>query len=238
MREPALRSRQKLVCRLVAGLVLLVSITPTNGSEWTDIWALGRAGVRAQEKKDYENARRNFDAAVQRHPNVAVAYFNRGRFLLSRGQYTLAVKDFDKAVSLRPTFWTYSYARGITYSLLGRYDLALADFNRLLSLHPGDDFRARLLNDRAWILATCPDARYRNGKQAVDDAKIAVRFAGRYKASYLDTLAAAYAESGDFDSAVEHQQKAIAAQTKTDRLVNADGALSAYRQHRPYRVDR
>ena len=205
-------------------------------NEWTDVWALGRAGLAAENKNDHETARRNFDAAVQRNPKVAVAYFNRGRFFFTRREYTAAVKDFNTAVSLRPTVWTYSYWRGAAYARVGRYDLALADFNRILSLHPGDEGRALLLNDRAWIEATCPDARYRNGKQAIEDAKIAVHFGRGSGASYLDTLAAAYAEAGDFDSAIKTEEQAIAAQTKTDKLRDVDSRLTAYRQHRPYRT--
>jgi tetratricopeptide (TPR) repeat protein len=126
----------------------------------------------------------------------------------------------------------------VAYGQAGRYDLALADYNQLLSLHNvyrGGPFRARLLNDKAWIEATCPDARYRNAKQAIADAQDAVRISSYHSASYLDTLAAAYAESGDFDSAIKTQEKAFAAQTKTDKIVGGDERLALYKQHHPYR---
>ena len=220
----------------VIGFVLLVCVSTTTGTEFTDIWALGRAGLRAEEKKDYENARRNYDAAVRLHPKNAIAYAHRGLFFLKHQQFALAAKDFDTALNLRPTAWNYAYWRGVAYARLGRYDLALANINQLLSLHSlHSGGRAGLLNNRAWILATCPDSRYRNGKQAIEDAKIAVRIGGFRKASFLDTLAAAYAETGDFESAIKYEQQAITAQTKTDKLVDPDGPLNAYRQRRPYR---
>ena len=68
-------------------------------------------------------------------------------------------------------------------------------------------------------------------------ATSAVRIGGYIgKPSYLDTLAAAYAETGDFDSAVKYEQKAISAQTNNDKLDdNANARLELYGQHRPYR---
>ena len=229
---------QRFVSQIAVGLVVLVSTNTTKGTELTDIWSLGRAGLLADEHKDYANARRNYDAAIQLHPKNSTAYAHRGLFFFKHGQYALAAKDLDTALSLQRTVLEYAYWRGLAYSKAERYDLALADFNQLLGLHnvyPGDPFRAQLLNDRAWIEATCPNARYRNGKQAIEDAQIAVRIGGNRKAFYLDTLAAAYAESGDFDSAIKTQEKAIAAQTKDNKLEGGDERLTLYKQRRPYR---
>src|SRR5215212_2146358 len=135
--------------RIVVGFALLVSITTARGSEFTDIWSLGRAGLRADEKKDYANARRNYDAAVQLHPKNAMAYAHRGLFFSKHHQYALAAKDFDTALSLRRTVLQYAYWRAGSYAALGRYDLALAGYDQLLSLHtiqPGDWVRGSLLN--------------------------------------------------------------------------------------------
>jgi len=74
-------------------------------------------------------------------------------------------------------------------------------------------------------------------RRGVRIQRSAVRIGGLYrKASYLDTLAAAYAETGDFESAIKYEQQAIAAQTKFDKLSDGDGALNTYRQHRPFRT--
>jgi tetratricopeptide (TPR) repeat protein len=230
---------QRFVSQIAVGLIVLVLANTIKGTELTDIWALGRAGVHADEQKDYTNARRQYDAAVQLHPKNPVAYAHRGLFFLKHHEYALAAKDFDTALSLHRTVLEYAEWRGMAYARLGRYDFALADFNQLLSLHTvekGDWVRGEILNERAWILATCPDARYRNGKQAVEDATSAVRIGGYRKAGCLDTLAAAYAETGDFESAIKYEQQAIAAQTKFDKLSDAEGALNTYRQHRPYRT--
>jgi hypothetical protein len=91
-------------------------------------------------------------------------------------------------------------------------------------------------NGLAWLLATCPDARIRNSERAVKLAEEAVQRSDRKHASYLDTLAAAYAAAGRFDDAVRAQQEALA---DRDFLLGSGNAakerLAMYRQRKAYR---
>ena len=68
----------------------------------------------------------------------------------------------------------------------------------------------RVLSDRAWFQATCPSSSFRNGQQAVRDAKAACSIMAWKDEDMIDTLAAAYAETGDFDSAVRDVAQALA----------------------------
>jgi hypothetical protein len=78
-------------------------------------------------------------------------------------------------------------------------------------------------------MATCPDARLRNGKQAVESASRACELTGWKVAQPLATLAAAYAENGDFERAVEWQTKANElSSTSNDRSEGAE-RLALYR---------
>lgn len=89
------------------------------------------------------------------------------------------------------------------------------------------------INNLAWLLSTCPDPELRDGKRAVALLQPVID----QSPQMLDTLAAAYAETGDFEQAVELQQKAIAALAKTadGRLPDFVGRLLAYRAGRPWR---
>ena len=73
---------------------------------------------------------------------------------------------------------------------------------------------ALALNNLAWEMATSADANMRDGQRALGCAERAVAVTGRTNAMYLDTLAAAYAETGQFTNAVSVQQEAIALLTE------------------------
>jgi tetratricopeptide (TPR) repeat protein len=73
-----------------------------------------------------------------------------------------------------------------------------------------------VLNNLAWQLAAHPQATVRNGKEAVQWAEKAVTLTGQRDPAVLDTLAAAYAEAGDF-------QRAVAAATKAAALARQQG---------------
>lgn len=92
----------------------------------------------------------------------------------------------------------------------------------------------------AWILATCPEAQFRDGQRAVKLATELLK-TNEEDPTFLDNLAAAYAEIGDFAQAVATQQRALAQleqhvseplQDKTDEFRQR---LNDYRNHKPYR---
>ncbi|PIW62524.1 tetratricopeptide repeat protein [Shewanella sp. CG12_big_fil_rev_8_21_14_0_65_47_15] len=98
----------------------------------------------------------------------------------------------------------------------------------------GDDVA---LGNVAWILATCPEAEYRDGNKAVE-LSLQLLKVNENDPTNLDNLAAAYAEIGDFGAAISTQQKAIEALkmsaeiTKTNEFMQR---LQTYEQKRAYR---
>ena len=93
---------------------------------------------------------------------------------------------------------------------------------------------AEVHNDLAWLRATCPDATIRDAAQALAHAKRAVELVGEDNAAILDSLSAAYAESGDFQQAVRWQKKAVQVALETSRQALVQ-RLELYESGNPYR---
>ena len=92
------------------------------------------------------------------------------------------------------------------------------------------------MGDLAWVLATSKAANVRNGTNAVRLAEEIVALTGRKNGSFLDTLAAAYAETGRFDKAVAAEQEAIALLESEQDKKDCDTRVKLYRANKPYRV--
>jgi hypothetical protein len=116
----------------------------------------------------------------------------------------------------------------------GDYAGAIDCFRVALQTHPHSP---ALLNNLAWLLATCPEAALRNGPEAVQFAEKACQLTDQPAAAPVVTLGAAYAEAGRFDAAVAAAEKAdvLAEQLdQPDLLRKNRELLELYRAHRPY----
>ncbi len=122
-------------------------------------------------------------------------------------------------------------ARANAYLSIGKHAEAIADFEKALELDPEN---INVLNNFAWVLATSPDDALRDGRRAIELATKACELT-EYKADYiLSTLAAGYAEVGDFDTAIKWSKKAVevADPENKDQLAKE---LESYRQKKPWR---
>ena len=159
---------------------------------------------------DVASAKRNVEAALRIDPRLWPALYVRAQIFRKEGKYDLAIQDCNEALRLYPRFVEAALLRASINVRLGKYAEALKEFNYLVAIRPRSVTLARVLSDRAWFQATCPNASFRNGQQAVKDAKAAYSIMAWKDEDMIDTLAAAYAETGDFDSAVRYAAQALA----------------------------
>ena len=96
-----------------------------------------------------------------------------------------------------------------------------------------DDFSA--LNELAWLLATCSDSAIRDGRSAVGFAERAVAKTNPKDPGVLDTLAAAYAEAGEFAKAVKAQREAIDLSPTEKMKSDFAPRLKLYESNTPFR---
>jgi len=148
----------------------------------------------------------DYSQAIELKPDYAECYTHRGNVHKQLGNYQQAVEDYNRAIELKPDFDEAYTNRGVANQDLGKYQLALDDFAKAIELKPD---LVEVYNNLAWLLATCHDSNYRDAERAVSSAKRACELLGRDDFSLLDTLAAAYAESGDFAEAVRWQTQAV-----------------------------
>lgn len=190
----------------------------------------------ALRKGDIVTAKRNVDEALQADPKSWPALYMRAQILATQGKYELAIRDCNEALRLYPGFIEVALLRARINVHLEKYAEALKEFNSLISMHPKRVTLARALSDRAWFQATCQNPSFRNGQQAVKDAKAACSIMVWKDEDMIDTLAAAYAETGDFDSAVRCAAQALAIKEITSfDSKRIQQHLTLFQQHKPIR---
>jgi tetratricopeptide (TPR) repeat protein len=197
--------------------------------------AFNNRGLARHTLKDYAGAVADFTEALRLVPEDATVYCNRGRTHKFMGALDQARADYDAAIRLDRYYAPAYYNRGLLHKARRDYAAALADYGRAARI---DREYANAFNNRAWLWATCPDAAYRDGRRAVRAARRACRLTGGKEVGFLDTLAASYAEAGDFARAVKWQRKVLAAREAAGDAKEAEatrGRLALYEADTPYR---
>ena len=206
-------------------------VDDVNG-EWFWVNWMGTKGwVNRSDVIHIDRAIDFFTTAIRRHP-TAGDYSSRGTVWWKKGELDIAIGDYNEAIRLDPKDDAAYNNRGTAWYGKGQYDKAISDWNEAIRLVPK---WARPYNIRAWLYASCPDGRFRNGRKAVENARKACELTDWKHANNIDTLAAAYAEDGSFSEAVRWQQKAIDL-APANQKADFRSRLSLYQARKPYRT--
>ena len=152
-----------------------------------------------------EAAKREYQSLATRFPNDPSALTHYAHYRLSQGDYAEAIRVYQRVMQLAPTADRIGNFLGQAFEASGDGAEAVAFYDRYTARFP---IRTDLANRAAWILATHADHQVRNGAEAVRRAERLnqeTRFTNRFM---LDTLAAAYAETGEFARAIEVAERA------------------------------
>jgi len=178
-----------------------LEIQPEDADPWITLGV-----VYSYQGKDVE-AERCFRKAVELRPGDCDFRFHLGSFLASLGRNEEASAEFAEAIRLRPGFVDALFRNGVMRAYLGDYAGAVDQWDRILSLV--SDHRDATVK-LCWLLATCPDERFRNGDRALRLAQRLVRAGGDSDPRAVECHAAALSAVGKHDEAAAQAQNLLA----------------------------
>ena len=181
----------------------------------------------AQEK--YDEAIGDLQQLLRLDPDNADIKVQMGTYYEFDKQPSRAIALYDEVLENKPDQWGVLRRRGDAYLSLGQQAKAVENYEAALKLRPED---SGILNNLAWVLATSPNDDLRNGDRAIELAERACEATDYKQAHILSTLAAGYAELGNFDEAVKWSEKAVEMDSDEEQLANE---LESYREKKPWR---
>jgi len=197
--------------------------------------SLVHMGNLMAKQGEYREAIEKLEAALAMNPNLYGARIALGNAFINIGQPDKAEPHLERAVAARPDDPEARAQLGLVHLVAGDQRAAVRALREALDLDPD---RPGDLNNLAWVLATSPDDSLRDGDEAVALAERARDLTSGQNGGYLDTLAAAYAEVGRFDAAIEAASRAVElvrAEGDGEKARRIEARLVGYREGRSYR---
>jgi tetratricopeptide (TPR) repeat protein len=225
--------------REIADLDTAIRLDPTNTA-----YLLAR-GQSWSSQGWHEPAMADYNEAIRLQPLDARLYVARGNEWRRDVKLDNALADYNEAIRLDPQYVHAYVCRAMITKQRRQFPQALAELTQISRMAPDN---AEVHRTIARILATCDNDTVRDGQRAVSEATRACELTQWLDPDALDTLAAAYAEAGDFESAVAWQVQAIGLFRKEvisplqramnfggRRGVGFDDRLAFYKRRRPAR---
>jgi tetratricopeptide (TPR) repeat protein len=187
------------------------------------------------QKRRIDDAIVHYQKAVAIRPDYFLARYGLGHALLENGKFDAAIEHSRAALLIQPNNADCHTVLAIALDEKGQSPEAIEHYEKALEISPQS---ISALNNLAWLLATVSNASLRNGVRAIQFAQQADQLSGGNNALVLRTLAAAYAEVGQFGKAIESAQAAmqLGRSQGDDSLVTAlQQEIALYELGLPYR---
>ena len=205
-----------------------IEINPNYGNAWFN------RGELKYLKGQYREAIADYDQALRINSRDWAAHNSRGHARYRLGLFRDALADYNQAVNLNANYPAAYANRGDALADQGYFERAATDFRKAIELNPRF---GRAYQSAAWLMATCPEERFRDAKKAIEAAQKALELDGWNDYRYVDALAAAYANAERFDDAQETIKKAIEmAKDRPEQKKALEERLSLYQEGKPYRM--
>lgn len=192
----------------------------------------------AAQKGNYEEALQNMRLMANADPMNPLWKIQIAQLLSADKRPRAAIEMATEVLKSDAANASALRVRGDAYLSIGKHKEAVADLEASLKEDPKN---SGVLNNLAWVLATSPDDDVRNGKRAIELATQACEVTDYKRPHVLSTLAAAYAESGDFENAIKWSTKAVEMTTEGENKPDPEvqeqlkKELEGYQNKKPFR---
>ncbi len=186
------------------------------------------------ELERWADAEREYSEVLRLDAEDNGARMGRGHSRFYLQKYDQALADFDAVVAKEPENAIAFADRADLHAFLGHWEQAAQDYRTAIQL---DRSLGRAYQSAAWLMATCPDERFRDQRNAVRAAQRAIELDGTSDYRYLDTLAAALANAQQYPEAVKNLQQALS--VAPEKVAgDLQSRLTLYQANRPFRDSR
>lgn len=187
------------------------------------------------EDGDLYNALADYAKALELNPRAHGCRLACAEVYLRQNENEQALMQADVAIRAKAQLTRAHIIKATAYAQMRDYSKALTELN--LATNVDSKELPAALNAVAWFRATQPQAAVRDGKKALTEAKKACDLDHSKHWWFIDTLAAASAETGDFENAIKYEKQALAMSPPGKATEKLKARIDLYTQHKPCRKE-